>query len=104
MNHHRPIRSYVLRQGRLTPGQERAFETLWPRFGVEFSGQQIDLPSLFGNDHPVYLEIGFGNGDSLAQMAARKAAQEDRDRNLGERGDDANESEAIIAESRRGNG
>ncbi len=67
---HRPIRSYVLRQGRLTPGQERAFATLWPRFGVEFSGQQIDLPSLFGNDHPVYLEIGFGNGDSLAQMAA----------------------------------
>jgi tRNA (guanine-N7-)-methyltransferase len=68
--HHRPIRSYVLRQGRLTPGQERAFETLWPRFGIEFTGQSLDLPSLFGNDHPVYLEIGFGNGDSLAQMAA----------------------------------
>ncbi len=70
MTHHRPIRSYVLRQGRLTPGQERAFETLWPRFGVEFTGETLDLPALFGNGHPVYLEIGFGNGDSLAQMAA----------------------------------
>ena len=70
MTQHRPIRSYVLRQGRLTPGQERAFEALWPRFSVEFTGQPLDLPSLFGNDHPVYLEIGFGNGDSLAQMAA----------------------------------
>ncbi len=70
MTHHRPIRSYVLRQGRLTPGQERAFETLWPRFGVEFTGEKLDLSSLFGNGHPVYLEIGFGNGDSLAQMAA----------------------------------
>jgi tRNA (guanine-N7-)-methyltransferase len=68
--HHRPIRSYVLRQGRLTTGQQRAFDTLWPRFGVEFTGQQLDLPALFGNDHPVYVEIGFGNGDSLAQMAA----------------------------------
>ncbi len=70
MTHHRPIRSYVLRQGRLTPGQERAFATLWPRFGVEFTGETLDLPALFGNGHPVYLEIGFGNGDSLAQMAA----------------------------------
>ena len=67
---HRTIRSYVLRQGRLTLGQERAFATLWPRFGVEFTGEILDLPLLFGNDHPVYLEIGFGNGDSLAQMAA----------------------------------
>jgi tRNA (guanine-N7-)-methyltransferase len=68
--HHRPIRSYVLRQGRLTTGQQRAFDTLWPRFGVEFTGQGVNLQSLFGNDHPVYMEIGFGNGDSLAQMAA----------------------------------
>jgi tRNA (guanine-N7-)-methyltransferase len=68
--HHRPIRSYVLRQGRLTTGQQRAFDTLWPRFGVEFTGRELDLRTLFGNDHPAYVEIGFGNGDSLAQMAA----------------------------------
>lgn len=67
--HLRPIRSFVLREGRLTPGQQRAFDTIWPLFGIEYQDQQLDLPSLFGNDNPVYLEIGFGNGDSLAQMA-----------------------------------
>ena len=66
---HRPIRSFVLRQGRLTKGQQRAFETLWPRFGVEYRPHPLDLAALFGNDRPVYLEIGFGNGESLAAMA-----------------------------------
>ena len=66
---HRQIRSYVLREGRLTPGQQRAFDTLWPRWGVDFQDQPLDLPALFGNDHPVYVEIGFGNGESLAEMA-----------------------------------
>jgi tRNA (guanine-N7-)-methyltransferase len=68
--HHRPIRSFVLRQGRLTPAQERAFAKLWPRFGVDWNaGTELDLPALYGNDAPVYLEIGFGNGETLAQMA-----------------------------------
>lgn len=67
---HRPIRSFVLREGRLTPGQQRAFETLWSRFGAELGDGPLDLPGLFGNDHPVRLEIGFGNGESLAEMAA----------------------------------
>lgn len=67
--HVRPIRSFVLREGRLTQGQQRAFDTLWPLFGIEYHGQQLDLPSLFGNNNPAYLEIGFGNGDSLAQTA-----------------------------------
>lgn len=68
---HRPIRSYVLREGRLTAGQERAFAELWPRYGVEYTGVPLELPALFGNDHPVWLEIGFGNGDSLAALAER---------------------------------
>ena len=68
---HRPIRSYVLREGRLTAGQERAFAELWPRFGVECTGVPLDLPALFGNDRPVWLEIGFGNGDALATLAER---------------------------------
>ncbi len=73
---HRKIRSYVLREGRLTVGQERAFATLWPKFGIDFiPGQPIDLPKVFGNDHPVILEIGFGNGASLAQMAADNPEQ-----------------------------
>jgi len=67
----RPVRSFVLRAGRLTAGQARAFEELWPRFGVDRQPDaMLDLPALFGNDRPVVLEIGFGNGESLAAMAA----------------------------------
>ncbi len=65
----RPIRSYVLREGRITAGQKQAFNRLWPRFGIEFTGERIDLPLLFSNQHPVWLEIGFGNGESLARLA-----------------------------------
>ncbi|MFY9974471.1 MAG: tRNA (guanosine(46)-N7)-methyltransferase TrmB [Chromatiaceae bacterium] len=68
---HRPIRSFVLRQGRMTAAQERAFEELWPRYGVDWQpGALLDLPAVFGNHRPVVLEIGFGNGESLAEMAA----------------------------------
>ncbi len=65
----RQIRSYVLREGRLTPGQQRAFDTLWPLWGLDFQPQELNLGELFENAHPVYLEIGFGNGESLAEMA-----------------------------------
>jgi len=67
---HRKIRSFVRRDGRLTPGQQRALTDLWPTYGIEFSDVPLDLPSLFGNTQPITLEIGFGNGESLAQMAA----------------------------------
>jgi len=68
--YHRRIRSYVLRDGRLTPGQQRAFETHWPTMGIEFQSSPLDFETLFGNNNPVKLEIGFGNGESLVQMAA----------------------------------
>lgn len=69
---HRPIRSFVLRGGRLTSAQARAWERLWPRFGITWHpGAPLDLPALFGNPGPVYLEIGFGNGEFLAELAAR---------------------------------
>ncbi len=67
---YRPIKSYVLRTGRMTPGQERAFDRLWPQFGIDFNGQPLVFAQLFGNSNPVFIEIGFGNGESLAQMAA----------------------------------
>ena len=68
----RPIRSFVLRQGRLTPAQARAFAELWPRYGIDRPpGADLDLAALFGNDQPVWLEIGFGNGETLATLAAR---------------------------------
>ncbi len=66
----RPIRSFVLRQGRMTEAQQRAFETLWPRYGLTLGEAELNLPELFGNDRPVTLEIGFGNGEALAQQAA----------------------------------
>lgn len=65
----RGIRSFVRREGRFTPGQRRALAELWPRFGVEPTGL-LDFAALFGRHAPVVLEIGFGNGASLAQMAA----------------------------------
>ncbi len=67
----RAIRSYVLRQGRITSGQERAFADHWPRYGLEVDGAlRLDAAALFGDARDLILEIGFGNGDSLVQMAA----------------------------------
>ena len=67
----RPIRSFVKREGRLTAAQQRALETGLPRFGVPAGETPLDLAALFGRDAPVFLEIGFGNGEALAAMAAR---------------------------------
>lgn len=66
---HRAIKSYVLRTGRMTPGQERAFDRLWPKYGIDFTAAPLETGELFGNDRPLFIEIGFGNGESLAQMA-----------------------------------
>ncbi len=67
----RKIRSFVRREGRLTHGQQDALEQLWPIYGIENSAQPIDFKTLFGNKHPIILEIGFGNGESLARMAEK---------------------------------
>jgi tRNA (guanine-N7-)-methyltransferase len=67
----RPIRSFVRREGRMTPAQKRALEELWPRYGVENVDAPLDLAALFGRTAPVILEIGFGNGEALAALAAR---------------------------------
>ena len=67
---HRRIRSYVLRTGRMTPGQERAFEENWARWGLEHRDGVLDFDSCFGRPGPRVLEIGFGMGQSLVAMAA----------------------------------
>jgi tRNA (guanine-N7-)-methyltransferase len=69
----RPVRSYVLREGRLTPGQQQALQTLWPAYGLvpPPAGRRIDFSAAFGREAPVWLEIGFGNGDALRRIAAR---------------------------------
>lgn len=67
--HPRRIRSFVRREGRLTAGQQRALDVLLPRFGIETSDAPIDFNTVYGREAPTILEIGFGNGDSLAQIA-----------------------------------
>jgi len=66
----RPIRSYVLRQGRMTRAQQHALDTLWQRYGVEPQEAPLDLDALFGRRAPRVLEIGFGAGDALLAEAA----------------------------------
>lgn len=95
---HRPVRSYVLREGRLTAGQRRALEALWPKYGLDLaadagrSGGGLcdggdggdggfaagadpnaapDYRQIFGRNAPLHLEIGFGDGEALLEMAAR---------------------------------
>ena len=65
----RKIRSFVKREGRTSQRQAQAFEKLLPEYGIAFSEQTLDLSSLFKQQAPIVLEIGFGMGDSLAQMA-----------------------------------
>ena len=66
----RHIRSYVLRQSRLSPAQERAVKTLLPRFGIPYAAHPLDLDGAFGRSAPKILEIGFGMGESTASIAA----------------------------------
>ncbi len=68
--HRRRIRSFVKREGRLTRGQQRALDELFPVYGFNLAQGRLDLEALFGRSAPRVLEIGFGNGASLAQMAA----------------------------------
>lgn len=66
----RKIRSFVRREGRITKGQQRALDELFPRFGVDAAEGLLDLNQIFGRDAAKILEIGFGNGTSLASMAS----------------------------------
>lgn len=61
----RRVRSFVLRQGRFTPAQQRAFDALWPRFGIDYQGRLRDFDALFGRSAPRIVEIGFGNGEAF---------------------------------------
>lgn len=67
----RPVRSYVLRQGRMTPKQKLANQEYWPLYGLEVPAmpQYYDWEQVFNRQAPCVLEIGFGMGDSLVQLA-----------------------------------
>ena len=65
----RPIKSFVLRQGRLTSAQQHALDKHWLTYGIDFSEQVLSFTKLFNNESEVIVEIGFGNGESLLQQA-----------------------------------
>ncbi len=66
---HRHIRSFVLRQGRVSNAQQRAHETLLPAYGIPYAPQLIDLDAIYGRSAPKILEIGFGMGETTATIA-----------------------------------
>lgn len=68
----RKIKSFVLREGRLTKGQQRAMDELFPSLGLEFQRQPYDLSEVFGRESDKVLEIGFGMGKSLAEQAHKE--------------------------------
>jgi len=68
----RSIRSFVIRKGRLTKAQSAAIDNLLPRYGIEYcESELLDFSAIFTQANPVWLEIGFGNGDALIDMATR---------------------------------
>ena len=68
--HHKTIKSFVLRTGRTTIGQAKAFETLGPQFLLPYRNETLDLDATFGRSAPTILEIGFGMGEATASIAA----------------------------------
>lgn len=70
------VRSFVLRQGRMTEGQKKAYERNWPRYGLTRERGMIDPREIFGRDNMLNLEIGFGMGQSLADMAEAAPEQD----------------------------
>lgn len=69
------IRSFARRAGRVTSAQRRALSELWPKYGIDYAPKIIDFVECFDNANPVTLEIGFGNGELLLEMAQRHPEQ-----------------------------
>lgn len=65
----KPIRSFVIRSGRMTDGQRAAFNQWWPQFGLRMENGVFDAEQTFNNQNPTVVEVGFGMGDSLIEMA-----------------------------------
>jgi tRNA (guanine-N7-)-methyltransferase len=72
----RRIRSFVLREGRMTPAQQRAFDQHWTTYGLDYRGTPRDFAAVFGRSAPTVLEIGFGNGEALAWASDHDSARD----------------------------
>ena len=66
---HRPIRSFVLRQGRVSNAQRQALEKLMPEYGISLGTGLLDLEHIFSRSAPLFLEIGFGMGETTVAIA-----------------------------------
>ena len=65
----RRIRSFVVRGGRMTEGQQKAYDANWEVFGLDVANGRIAYQDIFGRESEVVLEVGFGMGASLVEMA-----------------------------------
>lgn len=72
----RGVRSFVLRQGRMTEGQKKAYDRNWQKYGLSRENGMIDPRQVFGRDNMLNLEIGFGMGQSLVEMAEAAPEQD----------------------------
>ena len=68
----RKIQSFVKRSGRLSKGQSLGLNELWRNYGIDIDKKMLDLEDIFSNQNDITLEIGFGNGDSLLEMAIKQ--------------------------------
>jgi len=70
--HLRKIKSFVKRSGRLSKAQAIGLNELWNDYGVNITKKPLDFDELFSNKNDITLEVGFGNGDSLLEMAIQQ--------------------------------
>lgn len=68
-NFYREIKTYVLRIGRMTASQEKAYKELSPSYCIPFENKKLNFVDIFGNTNPIVVEIGFGMGDATWQLA-----------------------------------
>src|SRR5690554_7262148 len=71
----REIKSYVMRAGRMTPRQQRGVDEGWPKFGLTLEAGMQDFAQVFGRQAPLTLEIGFGMGHYLLEMAQARSEE-----------------------------
>lgn len=65
----REVKTYVLRAGRMTAAQERAYNELAPSWCIPFEHKKLNFVDVFGNTNPIVIEIGFGMGDATVALA-----------------------------------
>ena len=68
----RSIRSFVIREGRFTPAQKKAFDEFWLHYGIPNSNENIKFADYFSKSQPLVLDVGFGSGDSLIDLAQQR--------------------------------